>query len=351
MRYTVFKFEQDADESSITYVDGLGFIAANNRMRYLRSLRRSSSFLCFLILLYFICDQILIRPFTYLGYYLGLDIQINASTGWITMSESTSLFIGLFAHFVSLLLPLALCSLFYRDRLFSMRIFTSAQRGVSLIAIPITLAFGLLGEMIGAMIGDLSEIFGFFLRSQQNYHTMSDAAIWYTLFGTLLVAVLSEILIHGMALTALRSYGDGFAVVCCAILSALMTSNAISAVSMFVFSLCAGYFAIRGGSLRPILIARILRELISFGFSVSTIWLTDSLTKVVQIVTCLLIVAAAFLAYIHFIRLDANAFRLVHPNDRITNKLKFANFCSTFFFFLLVFRLIAKLIETVELIG
>ena len=31
--------------------------------------------------------------------------------------------------------------------------------------------------------------------------------------------------------------------------------------------------------------------------------------------------------------------------------LKFANFCSTFFFFLLVFRLIAKLIETVELIG
>lgn len=182
------------------------------------------------------------------------------------MSESTSLFIGLFVHFVSLLLPLALCSLFYRDRLFSMRIFAPAQRGVSLIAIPITLAFGLLGEMIGAMIGDLSEIFGFLLRSQQNYHTMSDAAIWYTLFGTLLVAVLSEILIHGMALTALRRYGDGFAVVCCAILSALMTSSAISAVSMFVFSLCAGYFAIRGGSLRPILIARILRELISFGF-------------------------------------------------------------------------------------
>lgn len=53
MRYTVFKFEQDADESSITYVDGLGFIAANNRIRYLRSLRRSSSFLCFLILLVF----------------------------------------------------------------------------------------------------------------------------------------------------------------------------------------------------------------------------------------------------------------------------------------------------------
>lgn len=67
MRYTVFKFEQDADESSITYVDGLGFIAANNRIRYLRSLRRSSSFLCFLILLYFVCDQILIRPLPYLG--------------------------------------------------------------------------------------------------------------------------------------------------------------------------------------------------------------------------------------------------------------------------------------------
>ena len=180
MRYTVFKFEQDADESSVTYVDGLGFISANNRIRYLRSLRRSSSFLCFLILLYFVCDQILIRPFTYLGYYLGLNIQINASTGWITMSESTSLLIGLFVHFVSLLLPLALCSLFYRDRLFSMRIFAPAQRGVSLIAIPITLAFGLLGEMIGAMIGDLSEIFGFLLRSQQNYHTMSDAAVWYS---------------------------------------------------------------------------------------------------------------------------------------------------------------------------
>jgi len=351
MRYTVFKYERDANETSVTYVDGLGFIAANNRLRYLRSLRRSSSFLCFLILLYFICDQILIRPFIYLGYYLGLDIQINPSSGWITMSEYTSLFIGLFVHFVSLLLPLALCSFFYRERLLSMRIFTPAQRGISLIAIPIMLAFGLLGEMIGTMIGDFSEIFGFFLRTQQDYISMSSVAIWYTLFGTLLTAVLSEILIHGMALTALRRYGDGFAVACCAILSALMTSNAISAVSMFVFSLCAGYFAIRGGSLRPVLISRLLRELISFGFAVSSIWLTASLTKVIQIVVCILIVAAAFLAYIHFIRLDPNAFRLVHPNDHITNKLKFANFCSTFFFFLLVFRLIAKLIETVEVIG
>lgn len=110
MRYTVFRYKRDSDDSSLTYIDGLGFISSNNRLFYLRSLRRSSSFLCFLILLYFICDRILIRPFTYLAYYLGLDIQINANTGWITMSESTSLSISFFVHFISLLLPLALCS-------------------------------------------------------------------------------------------------------------------------------------------------------------------------------------------------------------------------------------------------
>lgn len=351
MRYTVFRYKRDSDDSSLTYIDGLGFISSNNRLFYLRSLRRSSSFLCFLILLYFICDRILIRPFTYLAYYLGLDIQINANTGWITMSESTSLSISFFVHFISLLLPLALCSFFYRERLLAMRIFTSAQYGVSTIAIPIMLAFGLFGEMIGALIGNFSEIFGFFLQTQQDLDSLSSTALWYLLARTLLTAVLSEILIHGMALNILRRYGDGFAVVCCAILSALMSSNTISAVSMFVFSLCAGYFAIRGGSLRPVLIARVLRDLIAAGFAVAPLWLGASLAGVIQVVVCILIVASAFLAYVHFIRLDPYAFRLVHPNDHTTNKLKFANFCSTFFFFLLVFRLIAKLIETVELIG
>lgn len=350
MRYTVYQFERETDESSLTYVDGLGFISANNRLRYLRSLRRYSSFLCFLIFLYFICDRMLVRPFTYLAYYLGLNIRINAATGWISMPESTGLFISLFAHFMALLLPLVLCSLVYRERLVSMRILAKQQRGVAVIAVPITLAFGLLGEMIGSFIGDFSEIFGFILTEPHDYISSSPQVLLFHLAGLVLTAILSEILIHGMALTLLRRFGDGFAVISCAILSALMTNNTISAISMFVFSLCAGYFTIRGGSLRPILLTRILREALSFAFTALPLWDAE-LAHVIQIMVCILIVAAAFLAYVHFIRLDPTAFCLIHPTDGLTNKRKLATFCSTFFFFLLVFRLIAMLIETVELIG
>ena len=351
MRHTVNKAERQAEDGSLTYIDGLGFISVNNRLRYLNSLRHVSSFFCCMILIYFLATQALVRPFTYLFYYLGMNIKINVSTGWIEMSDYISASISFTVHLVVILCILALTALVYRTAFVNAPVFRPAQKGVLAIGVPVIIAFGLLGEIIGMMLGEFTEMFGYVISSQSTSVSDSLEVLILRIVLTLILSVLLEVFLRGMALTVLRRYGDGFAICACAILSVLMAKNLQEGVSIFVFSLCAGYFVIRGGSLHTALVARVGCDAVRISFYIARNYLESSLAEVVCLVVCILILAMAFLCCIHFIRIDRNAFRLMHPNDHTTNRLKFANFCSTFFFFVLLFLLLLRIFESVQIIG
>ncbi len=351
MRHTVNKAEKQAEDGSLTYIDGLGFISVNNRLRYLNSLRHASSFFCCMIFAYFLAIQLLVRPFIYLFYYLGMNITINLSTGWIDMPEYINVSVLFSVHLVAALTVLAVTGLVYRTAFFNAPIFRPAQKGVMAIGVPIIIAFGLLGEIIGMMLGEIAGAFGYVFSEQTTPDPLSLDVFLMQIILSLVISLLLEVFLRGMALTVLRRYGDGFAIFSCAILSVLMTKDLKEAASVFVFSLCAGYFVIRGGSLHTALIARVGCDLIRSLFYLARNMLESSLADVICLVSCVLVLAVAFLCCIHFIRIDQNAFRLIHPNDHITNRLKFANFCSTFFFFVLLFLLLIRVFESVQIIG
>ena len=351
MRHTVNKAEKQAEDGSLTYIDGLGFISVNNRLRYLNSLRHASSFFCCMILVYFLATQALVRPFIYLFYYLGMNITINLSTGWIEMSDYINASVLFSVHLVVVLLILALTALVYRTAFLNAPIFRPAQKGVMMIGVPVIIAFGLLGEIVGMMLGEFTETFGYVFSTHTSEKSLSLDVFFLQVILTLVISLLLEVFLRGMALTVLRRYGDGFAIFACAILSVLMAKDLQEAASVFVFSLCAGYFVIRGGSLHTALFARGGCDLIRSLFHFVRNMLEPSLAEVICLVSCVLILAIAFLCCIHFIRVDQNAFRLIHPNDHTTNRLKFANFCSTFFFFVLLFLLLIRVFESVQIIG
>lgn len=219
------------------------------------------------------------------------------------------------------------------------------------IGVPVIIAFGLLGEIVGMMLGEFTEAFGYVFSASTSAASLSFHVFVMQTALTLVISLLLEVFLRGMALTVLRRYGDGFAIFACAILSVLMAKDLREAVSVFVFSLCAGYFVIRGGSLHTALLARGGCDLIRSLFYLARNMLEPSLAEVICLVSCVLILAIAFLCCIHFIRVDQNAFRLIHPNDHTTNRLKFANFCSTFFFFVLLFLLLIRVFESVQIIG
>lgn len=354
-RYTVYKFEQEAIEGSLTYMDGLGFISANNRLRYLRSLKRSSAFLCFLALLYFLCRASLGTPILYIGYFFGMNIQINPTSGWINVAGPTAFFMALLVDFIALLLPVALASFVYRDQLYTHRMFAPARHNTARIAVPLLIACGLGGLLLTEGMHALARLLGLSLPAFVSTPSFlpTHLAPAYKLTSDLLTVILTTIFTHGIALRVLRRFGDGFAILSCALLSALITRDATAAFSIFLFSLAGGYFTIRGGSIRPVLFARIVCVLLfTYGNAfLPSLISSESLVEVIRVTTALLITAGAFFAYFHFIRMDANAFRLVHPTDALSNKKKLGNFCSSFFFFLLIFRLLVALAESVELMG
>ena len=354
MRYTVFKFEQEAMEGSLTYVDGLGFISANNRLRHLRSLKRCSAFFCFLILLFFICQRTLTLPFLYIGYYAGLNIQIYPATGWIQVADTTAFFLALLVDFVSMMLPIGLASFVYRDLLSAQRPLTKVRRNGAHIAIPLLLAFSIVGSLFTEVLQSLSRSLGFVLTNNQTPPAYLSSAFlpYYDLASGLLFAVLSTVFVHGIALRSLRRFGDGFAIFGCGLLSMLLSGNPLDSIPAFLFSIGAGYFVIRGNSLRPVLCAKILYVLLSFGNDIlPRVISSASLIETIRLTAALILITLAVLAYIHFLRMDAHAFRLVHPNDGLSNKKKFINFCSSFFFILLIFRLITKLAEMIDFLG
>lgn len=355
MRYTVYKFEQEAMEGSLTYVDGLGFISANNRLRYLRSLKRTSAFLCFLAMLYFLCRNALGTPLLYFGYFFGMNIQINPISGWISVAGPTAFFMALFIDFVALMLPVALASFVYRDDLYNQRLFAAARHNTARIAVPLLVASGLAGLLMTETMQEIFSFLGLSLPSSVRTPPFLPENLIpaYTLISDLLTAAFTTVFTYGIALRVLRRFGDGFAVIACAILSALLTRDPASVLSNFLFSLGAGYFTIRGGSIRPILFAHISCILLFVygNAALPQLISSDSLVEVIRITTALLITAGAFLSFVHFTQMDANAFRLVHPSDSLSNKKKLGHFCSTFFFFLLVFRMIVSLVESVELLG
>lgn len=89
--------------------------------------------------------------------------------------------------------------------------------------------------------------------------------VLFLIVHIIVIPIISEIHTRGALLQLLRQFGDGFAIVVTALLTALITYNLNNFCYMFVSSLVIGYFTVRTGSVITAVLMRITTVAVSYG--------------------------------------------------------------------------------------
>ena len=94
--------------------------------------------------------------------------------------------------------------------------------------------------------------------------TYGAAEVLLSVVGTAIIpGLIEEIMIRGIIMQPLRRFGDGFAIVCSALIFSLMHSNMVQIPYTFVSGLYFGYIAIATGSLWPTIVLHFLNNFTS----------------------------------------------------------------------------------------
>lgn len=340
------------DELSFTYVSGLGFVSIDSTRTRLRQIRRSSNMLCALTLFYFVFTHFFTAPFLRLAYLMGFDLKINSYTGLVIASKITINLITILLNSVSLFLACTCCFLLYRKPLKEARVFKKPNSGTLSVSIPICLAMSILACLTAVGFNFIFGKLGVVFPSVQSARGLNLTVPTLFIFLTsLLQIVLEEFFFRGIMVTALRRFGDGFAVVASAMVFALWGSTSMEVIYYFFIGLTLGYFLIRSGSIFTPILARVLGVIMYALLYLAKAKLDPSLTEVIVLLTVIVIFIAAFYAFLKFIKHDKNAFYLLEPNDKLTVKTKLFSFASTFFFVILAISAASRIISQIQIVG
>lgn len=339
------------EKECVTYIEGLGFVPAPNGRPLPSQVRIMSNLICLPLLLYFLFQHLLTGPMTLLASFLNAGVTFNRYTGLITYTVNGKILIQLFSNAISLLLLLFIFLCFYRRAISFSGVMKRPHKGINPIAFPILLAVSILSIAMGGLVAELNGLIGLVFDTLPSPVTDLSAGTLGVLATSLFYALLEELLYHGAILTPLRRFGDGFAILAASLTYAAMSNGPVEAVCKFLSSLCVSYFVIRSGSIRIAIYVRLATELLLFGLRCINGMLPEPLSYGIIAIICALVLLCAVIAYIRFIRLDSNAFRLHATPDRIHNHVKVAYYCSGLGFILLIAFLVFRAFATIQMIG
>jgi len=339
------------DNDDLTYVPGKGFVSSDAEKDTLKQLRFVSNIISLFLLIYFFFRRFLSLPITYLAYYLGFNIMINRYTGMIAASAATHRFILFVTYAISALAVIGICKLFFSWDISERKRLRNFDRSIFALAIPITVGLGLLGSSLGLLTDRGMRSLGIIVYTPPAAVSSLTEIALLSMASSFVMGILHEYFFCGVLLPVLQRYGDGFAVTVCALLAAISSDNIVESLTIFFFTLSSAYFTIRSGSLVPAIVSRAILE---FFFLLSRIIygnLEESLCQVILLVICLILLTGAIIAYLTFIQKDPQAFCLRRFDYTLSNKRRLTTFCSSFFFLLLILRLVVKVLSTVQYIG
>lgn len=339
------------DDDSVTYVEGLGFVPAGGGKPLARQIRMMSNVMCLVLILYFFLHRALSLPATYLAAIVGFDVSINRFTGLITSTQFSRAAIAMLEDVFSLLFILLLMAYIYRHAIAAAHIFRRGHKGINAIAIPILVAAGVLSFALGGLFEEMNDFIGLVFDRIPAPITELTPAVWMTFGSGLMLAFLQELLFRGAVLTPLRRFGDEFAMLISALVSAFWSNGPVNAVTNFLFGLCAAYFVIRSGSVWTAVYGRLLLETVQFAFRCMQGLLEHQLAMGIIMGSCILLIILASIAYIRFIQTDEGAFRLASDGSCMRTYSKVGLFCTSLSFLLLVLTMVIKIAGTVQMIG
>lgn len=108
------------------------------------------------------------------------------------------------------------------------------------------------------------------------------------LVDLLVIPVISEICLRGIIMQSFRQYGDSFALLVTSLVAAFMAHDITQCCSIFIMSLCIGYFVMETGSIKTGIIMRITYRACTYAMFLFQYFVP---AEYIELVSCLYLLA------------------------------------------------------------
>lgn len=261
----VFRCRRTAKEH--TYVEGVGYHSPDPAAEERRALLRICMVIGLSILIYLLLENLFVYILVTAVKAFGIDVGYSYSDNAVYGPEIAVLGILMLQTFIKYLVPILIFHKTFRmPRRVAFHLKPDVPRefpisvSVTLIvfaAINMWTLFSPTNLLSSSTLGTAYYAVSYMQPKYQ---------IIYLAYETIMVSVLSELLLHGEMFHVLRQFGDWFAILLTAVISACVTHSIVTVLMDLTFATVVGISVLRSGSLLPAFVDRILFHTLLFVF-------------------------------------------------------------------------------------
>lgn len=134
--------------------------------------------------------------------------------------------------------------------------------------------------------------------------------VLFLIVHIIVIPIISEIHTRGALLQLLRQFGDGFAIVVTALLTALITYNLNTFCYMFISSLVIGYFTVRTGSVITAVLMRITTVAVSYGIFTLSEYTNEEIKFYVTMIGVFAVILVGLISFARLLIKGSDCFTL-----------------------------------------
>lgn len=213
--------------------------------------------------------------------------------------------------------------------------------------IALSMIVSVLTSISRAYSDTTKEYFNFFNCYSNEFSLINQTVlVIYMFLDIIAVSIMSEFLFHGAVFQALRQFGDLYAVLVCALFSALMSNDIASMPSVFAVSFVAGISVLRSGTVFTAVAVQITNKIYLFALTIIELSFSDmNLKRGYFMVFCFLI--STVIASIIWNTMDKEYALKKNLSTFLTAKQKFTLIFSTLPTFTVIFLCITMMTTSI----
>ncbi|MGN1403778.1 MAG: type II CAAX prenyl endopeptidase Rce1 family protein [Ruminococcus sp.] len=254
-------------EKEVVYVEGKGYHDVDPAVEERNTMLRINVVLGMAMLYYLLVENLLTAVLMGVAQLMGLDVGYCYSDGTVYGNQTAVLIILMLKTLLKYLVPILIfhfsfrmpCRMAYRVKPDAPREIP-ASIAVTLVVFAVTniwLLFSSANLLSFSTLGDAYYTVSYMHPAYQ--------AI-YLIFELFMVSILKEVMFHGEMLHVLRQFGDWYAVILTAVLTACATHSHVTLLMELTMSIVTGIAVLRSGSLLPGILDQLIYHVLLFTF-------------------------------------------------------------------------------------
>lgn len=303
--------------NELTYLDGYGFVKDYPEAAERNALRRVMNLVGMTMIMLGALDVLYKYVLPDILASFGADIYFDRYTKIFYGNEWLILFIDTFFSIIKRLISLLYI---YKKLKMPIKVMIPTKitnKTLFKYAVPVMLlavgvcsaASGIYGEILRSLHIQPEKLF---IKPESKA-----VLILFIIVHVLIIPVISEIHTRGALLQLLRQFGDGFAIVFTAFLTASISYSINSFCFIFITSVIIGYFTVRTGSVITAVLMRITVHAISYGIYMIDEMVNDEIQGLAIMLVLIVTIGVGLVCFIRLLIKHSDSFGLSFKNRYI----------------------------------